>query len=499
MALLDAVAHKGDGSLWTVEAATCLGILVAIFVLSRGRQKKVLHSPVYGKPGDASFGQALSTGYKKFKDGIFTIPTAHHSMVIVPPRFLDEIKAQPESILSFQKQVSERFLGKYTGLGVNDTLVRSVKVDLTKNIIQILGELSEEVDYSVGLNIGDCPEWKPIQLYHTLSTLVALLSGRIFVGLPLSRDPFWIKATLSYTIEGFVGSDKLWKYPRFLHPLMQFFIPEIRNVKKYLAEGAKNLGPIMKERRDLMAKDRNYKPPSDMIQWIVDNSEENNQEDVNYVSKTQMLISVVAIHTTSMTMAQAIFDLTSHPEYIQPLRDELEEVYAKFGRKWTKASIASLRKMDSFLKESQRFRPPGLVTMNRQCEVDLKLSNGLVLPKGTHIGVAAGANALDPALLDNVEEFDGFRFERLRSLPGNESKYQFVTTNDLDQLHWGVGTHACPGRFFASYEIKMLLTKILTDYDIMIEPGSSRPQDILRDIRIIPNPAAQVLFRNRRK
>jgi len=67
MALLDAVAHKGDGSLWTVEAATCLGILVAIFVLSRGRQKKVLHSPVYGKPGDASFGQALSTGYKKVR------------------------------------------------------------------------------------------------------------------------------------------------------------------------------------------------------------------------------------------------------------------------------------------------------------------------------------------------------------------------------------------------------------------------------------------------
>jgi hypothetical protein len=65
-------------------------------------------------------------------------------MVIVPPRFLDEIKAQPESTLSFQKQVSERFLGKYTGLGVNDTLVRSVKVDLTKNIIHILGELSRK-------------------------------------------------------------------------------------------------------------------------------------------------------------------------------------------------------------------------------------------------------------------------------------------------------------------------------------------------------------------
>lgn len=61
-------------------------------------------------------------------------------------------------------------------------------------------------------------------------------------------------------------------------------------------------------------------------------------------------------------MAQAVFDLTSRPEYIQPLRDEVEEVRKKHGNVWTKASVAGLRKMDSFLKESQRFRPPGLGT-----------------------------------------------------------------------------------------------------------------------------------------
>lgn len=55
-------------------------------------------------------------------------------MVIVPPRFLDEIKALPEDILSFQKQVSERFLGRYTGLGVNDTLVHSVKVRVSCSV-----------------------------------------------------------------------------------------------------------------------------------------------------------------------------------------------------------------------------------------------------------------------------------------------------------------------------------------------------------------------------
>lgn len=157
--------------------------------------------------------------------------------------------------------------------------------------------------------------------------------------------------------------------------------------------------------------------------------------------------------------------------------------------------------------------------MTRKCQVDIKLSNGIVLPKGTFIGVAAQANALDPQCFDKPDEFDGFRFEKLRSLPGNDSKFQvralqslrlvhprdvlvltalnqFVTTNNADQLHWGVGTHACPGRFFASYEIKMLLSEILLNYDLKLPSGMERPPDIGRDIRIVPNPFAEVLFRN---
>lgn len=136
--------------------------------------------------------------------------------------------------------------------------------------------------------------------------------------------------------------------------------------------------------------------------------------------------------------------------------------------------------------------------MNRKCETDITLSNGLILPKGSHIGVAAGANALDETLFENAQEFDGFRFEHMRNIVGNESKYQFVTTSDVDQLHWGVGTHACPGRFFAAYEIKMLLARILVKYDIKLKDGAERPVDIMKDIRVIPNPMAEVLFRNRR-
>lgn len=57
------------------------------------------------------------------------------------------------------------------------------------------------------------------------------------------------------------------------------------------------------EHRHAMKSKPDQKPPSDMIQWIIDNSNAEDGKNVDHVSKTQMLISVVAIHTTSMTVS----------------------------------------------------------------------------------------------------------------------------------------------------------------------------------------------------
>lgn len=65
------------------------------------------------------------------------------------------------------------------------------------------------------------------------------------------------------------------------------------------------LKPIIEERHARMQNDPMYKPAQDMVHWIMENSSSENGRDVHYISKTQMLISVVAIHTTSMTVASA--------------------------------------------------------------------------------------------------------------------------------------------------------------------------------------------------
>lgn len=66
--------------------------------------------------------------------------------------------------------------------------------------------------------------------------------------------------------------------------------------------------------------------------------------------------------------------------------------------------------------------------MNRVVMADITLSDGLVLKKGTHIAFPSLQLNMNDQTWDNPEVFDGFRFEKLRAMEGNENKYQFVTT-----------------------------------------------------------------------
>jgi len=64
-------------------------------------------------------------------------------------------------------------------------------------------------------------------------------------------------------------------------------------------------------------------------------------------------------------------------------------------------------------------------------------------------------------------------------------------------MHFGIGRHACPGRWFASHEIKLILAAFLSKYDIKLKEGESRPKKFIFQIMNSPNPNAEVLIRKR--
>jgi cytochrome P450 len=106
------------------------------------------------------------------------------------------------------------------------------------------------------------------------------------------------------------------------------------------------------------------------------------------------------------------------------------------------------------------------------------LSDGTYLPKSTIIGMASGPMARSPQYHASPETFDGLRFHRMRVKSGDMAAHQFTTTG-LGSLMFGHGKHACPGRFFASVESKIVLVHILQRYDLGLREGEGRPKNLL--------------------
>jgi hypothetical protein len=365
--------------------------------------------------------------------------------VILPVSTLDEVRNLPENHVSFTKIITTNMYTKYTGLSVDKTeIIQAIKHDLTRHISSNLGPLQDEIRYGLDKELGACEDWTPIPLYYKLARVVALLSGRVFVGLPLSRDEEWIDASINYTRDIMMAREAINRQPALIRHLVARFLPEVKSVRHYGERGAQLLAPLIGK---VLARNPNEKPYEDdseesqkgtMATWMLKYAYD---KSVRSIADCQMSLSFAAIFTTTGTVSQAVFDLVSRPEYIQPLRNEIQQVVDEDGeddlgdgrRKLKKQSIPKLRKLDSFLKESQRFSPPGLASMDRLTTAPLKLSTGHTIPKGVHIAFPSYAISLspesatfapsnNPAAYTPPHEFDGFRFSKLRDIQGRESK-----------------------------------------------------------------------------
>ncbi|KAK0121886.1 hypothetical protein ONS95_010164 [Cadophora gregata] len=504
------------------------GLLVVVsFIRILLNRPKKLDLPVVEIPDSSDQREALLQGTARYPDSPFIIQS-RPPLVILPISVINEVRNLPENKASFMKDVRRQMAYKQTDIGGEQpAVIQAVKIDLTRHIASTLDDLQEEIQYGFDKEFGPCEDWTPISLYGKLTRVVALLSGRVFVGRPLSRDEEWIQATVMYTFYSMQAKNAVNAYHPYLRSIVAPFIPELQNLKEFRKRGAELLMPILqqqlaKENNEKIHRDDNDDEQGTMISWILNHTPKNQRSDPMVLGNNQMGLSMAAIHTTSMATTAAIYDLATYPEYIQPLRDEIQQVIGEDGQdvdgdgmmRLKKSSMPKLWKLDSFLKESQRFTPPQLPSGNRVTTSDLTLSTGHTLPKGTRFGFAGWAihqSATTPSFnpANNpsskpVSEFDGLRYYNLRKIPGNENKHQYVTTSP-DSLNFGHGNHACPGRFFASNEIKVVLIELLKSWefrfkgDLEAQGGAERrPKNMYFDVTCVPNTQAELELRRRK-
>ena len=183
----------------------------------------------------------------------------------------------------------------------------------------------------------------------TMLVVIARASSRMFGGLALSRNQAWINAIIDFASDGFIGAQKIKQYSEYVKPLVAPFIFELRRIHRHYDTARQIIVPLLEARK------RKEEPASDFLQWMMDDAK-GDECDLNFIADIQLKMSFAALHTSAATPMQLIYDLCSMPEYIAPLRAEMEEVLSTHAE-LNKQALLKLHKLDSFMKESLRFNP----------------------------------------------------------------------------------------------------------------------------------------------
>ena len=181
----------------------------------------------------------------------------------------------------------------------------------------------------------------------------------MFVGLPLCRNKEWLDISVHYTENVFKTVMILRMFPKVLHPVLVWFVPSSYSIHHNLRSAKKLIVPLVNQRLEAQSTRGDlYDKPDDMLQWMMDAATVDEGRP-SKLAHRQLILTLGAIHTTTMAAAHALFDLVAFPEYIAPLREEMELALSS-SESLNKSTFAKLRKLDSFLKESQRFNPPNI-------------------------------------------------------------------------------------------------------------------------------------------
>jgi len=412
---------------------------------------------------------------------------------------IDDIRRAPDYVLSRIEPINEFVQPEYTLSlpGTHDeNTIDTIRSKLGRDIPGIFPETSEELFMAMDDLIPRHEhKWMKVPIQETFDRVICRSINRILVGVPLCRDYDYQSLNLTFAVNvlkhGFIIS----LFPNPLKPIVSRIIS---NLPSQIQQEIESIRPMVEERFAEMkesGEDRDNRP-NDMLMSLMGKTQEVGMS-LEGLARRLLLVNFSGTHATSMTLTQGLYRLLANPEFIEPLRQEVETVIREEG--WTKAGIDKMHKMDSFLRETQRVDGISSVTMTRLALRPFTFSNGVTVPAGTFVSMPSSATHRDERIYPNPDVFDGFRFAKLREGEVDEttSRYQTVCTSN-EYLPFGLGRYACPGRFFAVMNIKVLLAYIVSTYDIKFEEGKKVPPELfLAGVRFPGN--ANVMFRARQK
>ncbi|KAF9061652.1 cytochrome P450 [Rhodocollybia butyracea] len=461
--------------------------------------------PCIGEPGILGFLNAavrcradmkgvLEEGRMRWGGRPFVVRTFSGILFVLGNEFVETIKSDSDKTFDQTNAFTQVLLQKYT-LDVTDrtALVNVLRTSVNRSMESYIGPLLEETQ----LSINDAFKPKPetglidIPIVHVLDALIARVTNRVIVGEQLCRSPEYLQVMSRFIRNMRKHAGYLRITPPALRPILSyiFFFAGGRR------EPLKGLRPYVKaciEESEIANEDKS------MVHALIRNPA--SVKTVEEISKRVLFLNFASTHTSSVMLSRTLFEIATLP------RDEIDEIRAEVMQAlkeeggWTKKALSRFGRIDSALTEVGRVFGLAHVGSHRITLQDLNLGDGTCIPRGATVVIDHQPVHFDEEYYEDPDKCDLLRFYKLRqkeARPATDPKHTFVSA-DGHALVFGTGRHACPGRFFASYLLKIIIGHILLNYDLSYPSGvKGSPKTIQFNRAIFPDPRATLIFTKR--
>jgi hypothetical protein len=330
----------------------------------------------------------------KYKDSAFTVYRSDTDIVLLSNKCIDELRNVSEEKLSaieahtkvrlpgqlkkdnYLSNTYQNFGGPYTSIDMaleSNLHTRAVQQSLTPNIAKFHQPMEEELSWALAAYTQDIPgshsvqdatvnQWHTVDVEELILNLIAHISARIFVGLPLCRNKDWLRINKACTMNVFSVALIMRSIPKPLKflfgALIARLIPGWWCLQENIRTAKKLAVPMVNAH--LAAKANGMKQaPLNLLTWMVDAALTPVEADPAKIAHRQILLGIGSIYTTKLALVNVCYDYCTYPQYLPELREEVEQCLLESGT-LDKATLDKMVKLESFMSESQRMNPPNL-------------------------------------------------------------------------------------------------------------------------------------------
>ncbi|KAG0041204.1 hypothetical protein BGZ83_002170 [Gryganskiella cystojenkinii] len=361
----------------------------------------------------------------------------------------------------------------------------------TPRIVDLLSTILER-------ELGYCKTKLVEKPFVIVQEMIASAMANIFMGPEVAKDRRVIDTFIECTYDfGILVNSTRSKsaWTTFLNR-RKYSNKMLNPMERHVSVLVNAAAPVITERRRQEAEvqarieagdtEAEYERPLDIMQKFLDNFDKYGFVDLEDVCGQVLLLVLASVHTTSDSSTNLCYYLAAFPECMQPLLEEQEQVLNQLtmereqqrldqlkagqvtsreaftgtdldptkDRAFSALAIKRMVKMDSFVREIFRYRM-GRLALVHSARERVEFSNGMYISKGAKV---ITNNSLHQAMEHQGEDPSEFRPWRF------VGKTKTATKASVDYLPFGMGRHACPGRFLAIQELKTVGSLMVSKY-----------------------------------